>query len=147
LRGKRSWEIVDGFNDGIASYSADAYIGGTEEHTAAIVQQSGTATRRLIGRAYTSSATGFRRSRGGGQCVHWSPQSCLCAAARQITNLDPPLPDVGAEQRNLDDSIAELRQMADGHDDVLAEAVGISAGAWYAWPATRPGFELVAAGS
>ena len=29
---------------------------------------------------------------------------------------------------------------------MLAEAAGISVGAWYAWPATRPGFELVAAG-
>jgi hypothetical protein len=27
-----------------------------------------------------------------------------------------------AERRNLDESIAELRQLADGHDDVLAEA-------------------------
>jgi hypothetical protein len=51
-----------------------------------------------------------------------------------------------AERRNLAESIEELRQLADGHDDVIAEAAGISAGAWYAWPATRPGFELVAAG-
>lgn len=51
-----------------------------------------------------------------------------------------------AEQRDLAESIAELRQIADGHDDVLAEAAGISAGAWYARPATRRGFELVAAG-
>ena len=51
-----------------------------------------------------------------------------------------------AEQRSLAESIAELHQIAYGHDDVLAEAAGISAGAWYAWPATRPGFELVAAG-
>jgi hypothetical protein len=29
---------------------------------------------------------------------------------------------------------------------VLAEAAGITAGSWFAWPATRPGFELVAAG-
>ena len=51
-----------------------------------------------------------------------------------------------AEQRDLAESIAELRKIADGNDDVLAEAAGISAGAWYAWPANRPGFELVAAG-
>ena len=51
-----------------------------------------------------------------------------------------------AERRNLAESIEELRQLADGHDDVIAEAAGISAGAWYAWPATRPGFALVAAG-
>jgi hypothetical protein len=31
-----------------------------------------------------------------------------------------------AEKRDLAESIAELRQIADGHDDVLAEAAGIS---------------------
>ena len=51
-----------------------------------------------------------------------------------------------AERRNLAESIAELRQIADGNDAVLAEAAGISAGAWYAWPSTRRGYELVAAG-
>jgi hypothetical protein len=51
-----------------------------------------------------------------------------------------------AERRNLDDSIAELREIADGHDEVLAEAAGITAGSWYAWPTTHVGHELVAAG-
>jgi hypothetical protein len=51
-----------------------------------------------------------------------------------------------AERRNLSESIAELQRIADGNDDVLAEAAGITAGSWYAWPSTRPGFELVAAG-
>jgi hypothetical protein len=51
-----------------------------------------------------------------------------------------------AERRNLDESIAELRQIADGNADVLAEAAGITVGSWYAWPSTRPGYELVAAG-
>jgi hypothetical protein len=51
-----------------------------------------------------------------------------------------------AEKRDLAESIAELRQLADGNDDMLAEAAGIAAGAWYAWPATRQGSELVAAG-
>jgi hypothetical protein len=51
-----------------------------------------------------------------------------------------------AERRNLDESIAELREIADGRDHVLAEAAGITAGSWYAWPSTRPGYELVAAG-
>ena len=51
-----------------------------------------------------------------------------------------------AERRDLAESIAELRQIADGHNDVLAEAAGVSAGAWYARPSTRPGYELVAAG-
>jgi hypothetical protein len=46
-----------------------------------------------------------------------------------------------AERRNLDDSIAELREIADGRDAILAEAAGIEAGAWYAWPSTPAGYE------
>jgi hypothetical protein len=41
-----------------------------------------------------------------------------------------------AERRNLADSIAELREIADGHDEVLAEAAGIMSGSWHASPAT-----------
>jgi hypothetical protein len=51
-----------------------------------------------------------------------------------------------AERRNLDESIEELRQLADGRDHILAEAAGITAGSWYASPATHVGYELVAAG-
>jgi hypothetical protein len=51
-----------------------------------------------------------------------------------------------AERRNLDDAITELRDIADGHDEVIAEAAGITAGSWYAWPSTHVGHELVAAG-
>ena len=51
-----------------------------------------------------------------------------------------------AERRDLAESIAELHQIADGHDEVLAEAAGITAGSWYAWPSTHVGHELVAAG-
>ncbi|HEY6685842.1 MAG TPA: hypothetical protein VI094_06475 [Propionibacteriaceae bacterium] len=51
-----------------------------------------------------------------------------------------------AERRNLDDSITELREIADGRDEVIAEAAGITAGSWYAWPSTHVGDELVAAG-
>ena len=47
-----------------------------------------------------------------------------------------------AEQRDLPASIAELREMADGRSDVLAEAAGITAGSWYASPATHVGHEL-----
>jgi hypothetical protein len=36
--------------------------------------------------------------------------------------------------------------MAGGRDDILAEAAGIEAGSWYAWPSTHVGHELVAAG-
>jgi hypothetical protein len=51
-----------------------------------------------------------------------------------------------AERRNLADCIAELREIAGGRDDILAQAAGIDAGAWYASPATHAGYELVAAG-
>jgi hypothetical protein len=33
-----------------------------------------------------------------------------------------------AERRNLDEAIEELRQIADGSNDILAEAAGITAG-------------------
>src|SRR4030095_3574312 len=51
-----------------------------------------------------------------------------------------------AERRNLDESIEELRQIADGRNDILAEAAGITAGSWYASPATHVGWELIGAG-
>ena len=51
-----------------------------------------------------------------------------------------------AERRSLDESIEELREIADGRNDILAEAAGITAGSWYAWPSTHVGYELVWAG-
>jgi hypothetical protein len=51
-----------------------------------------------------------------------------------------------AERRNLDESIEELRQIADERNDILAEAAGITAGNWYASPATHVGYELIGAG-
>jgi hypothetical protein len=51
-----------------------------------------------------------------------------------------------AERRNLDESIEELREIADGRNDILAEAAGITAGYWYASPATHVGHELIGAG-
>jgi hypothetical protein len=51
-----------------------------------------------------------------------------------------------AERRNLDESIEELRQIADSRNDVLAEAAGLTAGFWYANPATHVGYELIGAG-
>src|SRR5215207_4290986 len=51
-----------------------------------------------------------------------------------------------AEQRDLTASIAELREIANGRDDVLAEAAGLTAGFWYASPAIHVGHELIAAG-
>jgi hypothetical protein len=50
------------------------------------------------------------------------------------------------ERRNLDESIEELRQIADGRNDILAEAAGITAGFWYAGPGTHVGYELIGAG-
>jgi hypothetical protein len=41
-----------------------------------------------------------------------------------------------AERRNLDESIEELRDIADGRNDILAEAARITAGSSYAWPST-----------
>ena len=43
---------------------------------------------------------------------------------------------------NLDESIEELCQIADGRNDILAEAAGVTAGPWYASPATHVGYEL-----
>jgi hypothetical protein len=51
-----------------------------------------------------------------------------------------------AERRDLDESIEELRDIADGRNDILAQAAGITAGSWYAWPSTHIGHELIAAG-
>jgi hypothetical protein len=51
-----------------------------------------------------------------------------------------------AERRDLAESIAELREMAAGRDDILAETAGIEVGSWFAWPSTHVGHELVAAG-
>jgi hypothetical protein len=51
-----------------------------------------------------------------------------------------------AEQRNLAESITELREIAGGRNDILAEAAGIEVDWWYASPATHVGYELVAAG-
>ena len=42
---------------------------------------------------------------------------------------------------NLDESIEELRQTADGRNDILVEAAGITAGAWYSSPATHVGYQ------
>jgi hypothetical protein len=51
-----------------------------------------------------------------------------------------------AERRDLAESITELREMAKGRDDILAEVAGLEVGWWYASPATHVGYELVGAG-
>jgi hypothetical protein len=50
------------------------------------------------------------------------------------------------ERRNNADSIAELREIANGRDDLIAETAGLIAGSWCASPATHAGHELLAAG-
>jgi hypothetical protein len=50
-----------------------------------------------------------------------------------------------AERRNLNEAIEEIRDIADGRNDILAEAAGITAGSWYASPATQVGYELIGA--
>jgi hypothetical protein len=50
------------------------------------------------------------------------------------------------ERRSIEDALAELRALASGRDDVLAEAAGVTAGSWMAWPEIRVGHELVVAG-
>jgi hypothetical protein len=51
-----------------------------------------------------------------------------------------------AERRNLANAISELRELAGGRDDILAEVAGTEAGRWYASPAVHAGYQLVAAG-
>jgi hypothetical protein len=51
-----------------------------------------------------------------------------------------------AERRNLDESIEELRDIADGRNDDLTQAAGITAGSWHAWLSTPIGHGLIAAG-
>jgi hypothetical protein len=46
---------------------------------------------------------------------------------------------------HLDESIEELREIAHGRNDILAAAAGITAGSWYASPATHVGYELIGA--
>jgi hypothetical protein len=50
------------------------------------------------------------------------------------------------ERRSIDAALTELRGLAAGRDDVLAEAAGVTAGSWMAWPEIRVGHELVVAG-
>jgi hypothetical protein len=51
-----------------------------------------------------------------------------------------------AERGSLDESMEKLRQIADGRNNILAEAAEIEAGAWYASQATPVGYQLIGAG-
>lgn len=50
------------------------------------------------------------------------------------------------ERRGLDGAIGELRRLAQGRNDLLAEAAGVTAGFWLAGPDRHVGHELVTAG-
>jgi hypothetical protein len=57
----------------------------------------------------------------------------------------PSLPWLRPPRKLWSSSITELWEMADGRNDVLAEASGITAGSWYADPTAHVGHELLAA--
>jgi hypothetical protein len=50
------------------------------------------------------------------------------------------------ERRSIADAVAEIRTIAAGRTDLLAETAGLTAGSWLAWPETHVGHELVVAG-
>jgi hypothetical protein len=50
------------------------------------------------------------------------------------------------EGRPISEAVVELRALAGGRDDVLAEVAGVTAGSWLAWPEVRVGHELLVAG-
>jgi hypothetical protein len=54
---------------------------------------------------------------------------------RKDSTVTNPTQPIGCQRR---------RQTA--RNDILAEAAGITAGSWYAWPSTHVGYELIGAG-
>jgi hypothetical protein len=80
-----------------------------------------------------------------------SPDDVRRARARALREAGMTLDELEAQARTghfetvKDESIEELRQIADGRNDILAEAAGITAGSWYAWPSTHVGYELIGA--
>jgi hypothetical protein len=61
------------------------------------------------------------------------------------TTVNPPAPS-SIRSLYLAEPIKELCQIADSRNDILAEAAGLTAGFWYASPATHVGYELIGAG-
>lgn len=51
-----------------------------------------------------------------------------------------------SEQGSIADAVEELRAMAGGRRDLLAEAAGTTAGSWSVRPAQHTGIELLVAG-
>jgi hypothetical protein len=52
---------------------------------------------------------------------------------------------LATQQGSMADAISELRALAAGRNDLLAEAAGIAGGFWAANPAGQTGIELMAA--
>ena len=72
--------------------------------------------------------------------LHVTPDQLLYSAVRGTAMR------YAAERRNLDESMEELRQIADSRNDILSEAAGITASSWYASPGSHVGYELIGAG-
>jgi hypothetical protein len=51
-----------------------------------------------------------------------------------------------SERASIAEAVVELRKLAAGRNDLLAESAGITAGAWSADPAGHVGTELLTAG-
>jgi hypothetical protein len=67
-------------------------------------------------------------------CSAWPPVAGFVKDQLLHSALHGTAVRYAAERRKLEESIEELRQIADGRNDILAEAAGITAGYWYAWP-------------
>lgn len=63
-----------------------------------------------------------------------------------MVELDAAAERLAREQGNIADAVEELRQIADGRSDLLAEACGIIAGAWSTQQNISYGTEPIAAG-
>ena len=73
-------------------------------------------------------------------------ESSLCPTSSSLSLCTALRFRYATERRNLADSIEELREIANGRDDIIAETAGLIARSWYASPATHVGHELIAAG-
>lgn len=50
------------------------------------------------------------------------------------------------EQGDIAAAVTEIRRIAGGRNDILAQAARVTAGSWYARPAAHIGHELIVAG-
>ena len=72
--------------------------------------------------------------------------SVATADALQAVALHGTAMRAAAEGRPVAETIEELRRLAAGRNDLLAQEAGLTAGAWLAAPAMHVGHELLAAG-